>query len=251
MSEITKMNQGKHIELKDKFTAMLGETRGNVTPEEMAMLGEFLSTEQHLTVEEFLGLVSDKLPGVDRRGAQRFLSMLVDYGIARQQLINGKKHFEHFHINDHHDHLVCVKCGAIDEFRDEAIELRQVKKASERGFIPLMHRLEIHGLCLQCIEALPQSFRLVHAFEGDVVLVIDVHGSIATRQHMASLGIFKGAELVVSHSHGKMLVLIRGSRMVLDWEMAGRIEVTRAGFGRERCVSPCRKGGYGKGKGRR
>ena len=67
-----------------------------------------------------------------------------------------RHHFEVGHsvfelsTNDHHDHLVCVKCGLVEEFHDEEIERRQENIALERGFELTDHNLNLYGLCPQC-----------------------------------------------------------------------------------------------------
>jgi len=67
-----------------------------------------------------------------------------------------KHHFEGgssvFELNQgpHHDHLVCVKCGHVDEFVDEQIEQRQATIAKHANFKMTAHCLNIYGLCGQC-----------------------------------------------------------------------------------------------------
>ncbi len=50
----------------------------------------------------------------------------------------------------HHDHLVCVKCGRVEEFRDDGIEARQVAIAKKLGFELTDHNLNMYGLCPDC-----------------------------------------------------------------------------------------------------
>ena len=51
---------------------------------------------------------------------------------------------------EHHDHLVCVRCGRVTEFLDETIEQRQRTIAAENGFTMTDHSLVIHGVCSEC-----------------------------------------------------------------------------------------------------
>ncbi|RLA13367.1 MAG: ferric iron uptake transcriptional regulator [Gammaproteobacteria bacterium] len=53
---------------------------------------------------------------------------------------------------NHHDHLVCVRCGAIQEFYDEVIEQAQVEVAERFSFKIVAHSLHIHGICAACQE---------------------------------------------------------------------------------------------------
>ena len=50
----------------------------------------------------------------------------------------------------HHDHMICLRCGAVLEFSNRAIEKLQEKEASRKGFMPVRHTLEIVGYCKQC-----------------------------------------------------------------------------------------------------
>ena len=69
--------------------------------------------------------------------------------VIRHHFEGGHSVFE-LSTNDHHDHLVCVKCGLVEEFHDEEIERRQENIALERGFELTDHNLNMYGLCPQC-----------------------------------------------------------------------------------------------------
>lgn len=80
----------------------------------------------------------------------RVLSQLEQARIVRRSSFDGGKAV--FEIDDgpHHDHLVCVRCGRVDEFVDEGIEQRQRDIAAARGFELAEHRLAMYGLCSRC-----------------------------------------------------------------------------------------------------
>lgn len=217
----------KHVELKEKFTSMLNEARGNVTGEEMAMLDLFLSSERHMSIAEFTELSRQKIPNLDKTNCRKFLALLVDHGIARQGYLNGDLRYEHYHLDEHHDHLICLKCGGIETFLDDEIESRQDQSANMRGFSPLFHCLEIHGICAKCRDEMPKTLVLTKAFEGETLVVRNVTGGHELVRHLMAMGIIIGTELKVAHAHGRVLVLVRDTRIALDWKMAGKIEVER------------------------
>jgi Fur family ferric uptake transcriptional regulator len=66
--------------------------------------------------------------------------------IARTQLEPGRAVYE-LERGAHHDHLVCVSCGRIEEFVDAEIECRQRELARERGFELREHVLALYGRC--------------------------------------------------------------------------------------------------------
>ena len=67
-----------------------------------------------------------------------------------------RHHFEGDHAvfeldqGEHHDHLVCLKCGVVQEFVDEVIEARQEKIAQQYQFNMTDHSLTIYGICGAC-----------------------------------------------------------------------------------------------------
>src|SRR5213079_811811 len=66
--------------------------------------------------------------------------------LSRQHFETGKSVFE---LNEgrHHDHLVCLQCGRVEEFYDAEIEKRQNKIAHERGFAISEHALYLYADC--------------------------------------------------------------------------------------------------------
>jgi Fur family transcriptional regulator, ferric uptake regulator len=52
----------------------------------------------------------------------------------------------------HHDHLLCLKCGRVFEFRDDDIEKLQDKVCEKFHFKPVEHRLGIRGYCRDCLK---------------------------------------------------------------------------------------------------
>lgn len=69
--------------------------------------------------------------------------------VTRHNFEGGFSVFE-LEKGDHHDHLVCVKCGAVKEFMDDEIEKRQEIIAKQAGFTVTDHNHTIYGLCKKC-----------------------------------------------------------------------------------------------------
>lgn len=69
--------------------------------------------------------------------------------VTRHHFETGQAVFE-LNQGNHHDHLVCVKCGCVDEFYDETIERQQLKIAKDNGYIITDHNLIIYGTCANC-----------------------------------------------------------------------------------------------------
>jgi Fur family ferric uptake transcriptional regulator len=69
--------------------------------------------------------------------------------VVRHHFEGGHSVFE-LSQGEHHDHLVCVECGRVEEFMDEIIDLRQKMIAEQAKFKMTDHALTIYGLCSHC-----------------------------------------------------------------------------------------------------
>lgn len=111
----------------------------------------FLESEQHLSTEELYLKLKERDTGIGFATVYRTLKLFSESGIAREiHFGDGQTRYEHLHAGEHHDHLVCTRCGAIVEFENEKIEKLQREVASKHGFTIQNHKLELYGLCPQC-----------------------------------------------------------------------------------------------------
>jgi Fur family ferric uptake transcriptional regulator len=115
------------------------------------ILEGFLSAPQHLSTEELYLKLKESNPGIGFATVYRTLKLFAESGIAREiHFGDGQTRYEHLHAGEHHDHLVCTRCGAIVEFENEAIEKLQTEVASQHGFTIINHKLELYGICGKC-----------------------------------------------------------------------------------------------------
>jgi len=134
-------------ELKERWRTYIQDKRLNVTAQREAIVEQFLRTRDHVSIDELLSKVRKRQPKVGYATVYRTLKLLVDSGLAvERQFGDGQARFEV--VGDHHDHLICVKCGLILEFEDDDIERLQDKIAERLGsFTVLRHRHELYGVC--------------------------------------------------------------------------------------------------------
>ena len=86
------------------------------------------------------------------------MKLLCDAGLASERHFDdGITRYEIEH--EHHDHLVCVKCGKIIEFECDEIEASQNGIAERYGFRVLRHRHELYGHCAACCSEVPLAPR--------------------------------------------------------------------------------------------
>jgi Fur family ferric uptake transcriptional regulator len=147
MTERSDFHSGDTGELKERWRAYVQDRRLNVTAQREAIVEQFLRTRDHVSIDELLLKVRKRQPKVGYATVYRTLKLLVDSGLAvERQFGDGQARYEV--VGDHHDHLICVKCGLILEFEDDDIERLQDNIALRLGgFTVLRHRHELYGLC--------------------------------------------------------------------------------------------------------
>lgn len=121
------------------------------TNQRAAIVRTALQSHEHFTAEELLALCRRLDPKVSRATVYRTLAVLEEAGFVEGlDTGDGGRRFEHVLGHDHHDHMVCLGCGSIFEFRDDELERRQEVAAKRIGFRIERHSLRIHGHCRDC-----------------------------------------------------------------------------------------------------
>jgi len=72
--------------------------------------------------------------------------------VSRLNFEGGHAVFE-LNRQGHHDHIVCVSCGKVEEFYDDIIESQQLKVASNKGYSITEHSLTLYGKCPECLKS--------------------------------------------------------------------------------------------------
>jgi len=105
------------------------------------------SSVRHLSAEDVYKLLLTENLDVGLATVYRVLTQFEQAGLlSRHHFESGKAVFE-LNQGSHHDHLVCLDCGLVEEFFDEEIERRQHRIAEERGFTLAEHALALYGNC--------------------------------------------------------------------------------------------------------
>lgn len=108
------------------------------------------SKKRHLTAEEVYKTLTDEGLEIGLATIYRVLTQFEQAGLLiRHNFDQGKGTFE-LTSPQHHDHLVCTKCGHVEEFFDNEIEERQIAVANELGFEISDHSLNLYGECRDC-----------------------------------------------------------------------------------------------------
>ena len=105
------------------------------------------SDVRHLTAEDVYKVLLQEGMDIGLATIYRVLTQFEQAGILiRHHFESGKAVFE-LNEGKHHDHLVCMQCGRVEEFYDPEIEKRQIKIAKDRGFEISEHALYLYADC--------------------------------------------------------------------------------------------------------
>ncbi|WP_454723014.1 MULTISPECIES: ferric iron uptake transcriptional regulator [Cupriavidus] len=105
------------------------------------------SEQRHLSAEDVYRILLNEQMDIGLATVYRVLTQFEQAGLlSRNNFESGKAIFE-LNEGKHHDHLVCIDCGRVEEFYDSEIERRQQSIASDRGFALQEHALSLYGNC--------------------------------------------------------------------------------------------------------
>ncbi|MBT4883954.1 MAG: ferric iron uptake transcriptional regulator, partial [Glaciecola sp.] len=102
---------------------------------------------QHISAEDVYKILLEQDEDIGLATVYRVLNQFDDAGILiRHHFEGGKSVFEISH-KEHHDHLVCLRCGKVVEFEDPVIERRQLEVAEQNNMKLTHHSLYMYGEC--------------------------------------------------------------------------------------------------------
>lgn len=126
----------------------------------LKILNLFETSEQrHMTAEDVYKVLMNEGMEIGLATIYRVLTQFEQAGLLiRHHFESGKAVFE-LNEGGHHDHLVCIQCGHVEEFFDAEIEKRQAKIAKDRGFSIHEHSLQLYADCVRsnCPNKLKQD----------------------------------------------------------------------------------------------
>ncbi len=234
-----------HEKEKNELKRLL-EERGGVRPGNiLEILDAFLSTEEHLTEEELHTRLKARGLMMTREEVREALDIFCRFGFAQvKSFQDDRPRYEHRHLGDHHDHMICTRCGAVEEFVNPELERLQREIARERGFVNLQHRLEIYGLCSECASQRRPGRPLCEAEPGERLILAGHKGGNELTRRLQDMGLTNGVEIeVLSKNDGPLVVSCRGCRLALGRGMSEKIMVSPAengpAEGSEEYVADC------------
>lgn len=143
------MNQAQ---IRQAFEQYLRGRSLKLTPQRERVFDRAFETHEHFTAETFYRWMQEEQgPPVSRATVYRTLALLQEGGfIESLDTGRGELVYEHTLGHRHHDHMVCLECGRIEEFHDDRIEELQQEAARKKGFRLVSHDHRLLGYCKRC-----------------------------------------------------------------------------------------------------
>ena len=141
------------MDAKGKFVQYIVNKGLKNTKQRNQVLSIFLATEKHLTVQGLYDLVRKKHKEIGYATVARTVKLMCESDVCRQvDFGDGSLRYEHKYGCEHHDHLICLKCGKFKEIYSSKLEKIQDELVKKYGYVQEKHKLDIFGLCPECAK---------------------------------------------------------------------------------------------------
>jgi Fur family ferric uptake transcriptional regulator len=217
-----------HLQEKEQFKKLFKQEDIDNFENRFKVLEVFLQTEKHVTLDELVDLLSQNGWDLDPQFVRETLKLLCRFGFAnRSQFDNGQVRYEHRHLGQHHDHMICTKCRKIFEFEEDQLEKLQIQIAAAHGFHLLQHKMEIYGICSNCLKDRIQLMPLIMAKPGEKLVLKEFNGGSGIRMRLLTMGLRLGDEIevITNNNQGQIAVALDLKRYVLGRGLAQKILV--------------------------
>jgi len=217
-----------HIQEKEQCKKLFKQERIDRFEDRFKVLEVFLQTEKHVSVNDLVAQLAENGWRLDPEFVEDTLGLMCRFGFAHKgRFDNGVVLYEHRHLGQHHDHLICTKCRAILEFEEEQIEQLQIKLAAAHGFHMLQHKLEIYGICSRCLSERIQLMPLSLAKPGEQLIIKEIAAGAGAKMRLLTMGLRTGdkIEVITNNGQGNLAIAADLKRYVLGRGLAEKIMV--------------------------
>ncbi|MFP4416890.1 MAG: transcriptional repressor [Chitinivibrionales bacterium] len=229
------MNQRNHDHILQECLRFLEINDVQVSGDIRQIVTRFFSTDEHLSIEQIEQSIDKGGSSVSRQLIEKTMQILIDYGFATRKTFDNRIVYEHLHLNEHHDHLYCIRCGKILEFFAPEIEKLQLEEAAKKGFHAFNHKLQIYGFCAECFGE--QARRVIPLAMVEPGGRFRIENIVSRRQtglmqgrRLMDMGILPGVQgEVISNTSGMSVIHINGTRIALGRGQSQRVMVNLIG----------------------
>ncbi len=219
-----------HIQEKQQFKKLFKQEQIDDFEDRFKVLEVFLQTEKHVSVNELVERLESNGRRLNSEFVKETLKLMCRFGFAnKSRFDNGAVLYEHRHLGQHHDHMICTKCRKIVEFEEAQIEQLQIKIAAAHGFHMLQHKLEIYGICDNCLRERIQLMPLILAKPGERLVVEEINGGASAKMRLLTMGLRTDdkIEIITNNSQGQLAIAADLKRYVLGRGLAEKIMVAQ------------------------
>lgn len=217
-----------HLQEKEQFKKLFRQEQFDRFEDRFLILEVFLQTEKHVTASGLTELLRQQGVDFDSEFVLETLKMMRQFGFAQKNSFdNGEIFYEHRHLGQHHDHMICTKCRSIVEFEDDSLEALQLQIAQAHGFHLLQHKMEIYGICANCLKERINGMPLSMAKPGERLRVEEFTGGASSRMRLRTMGLRPGdeVEVITNHRTGQVVIATDFHRFVLGRGLAQKVMV--------------------------
>jgi Fur family ferric uptake transcriptional regulator len=217
-----------HVREKQQFKELFKQEHIDNFEDRFKVLEAFLETEKHVSINELVERLDNNGWRLDSEFVKETLKLMCRFGFAhKSRFDNGIILYEHRHLGQHHDHMICTKCRKILEFEEDLIEQLQIKIAATHGFHMLQHKLEIYGICNNCIRKRIQLMPLTRAKPGERLVIKEINGGAGAKMRLLTMGLRPDdkIEVITNNSQGQLAIAADLKRYVLGRGLAEKIMV--------------------------
>jgi Fur family ferric uptake transcriptional regulator len=215
-----------HTQEKEQFIKLFKHEYIDRFEDRFLILETFLSTERHVTIEELITLLREKGYSFEPEFVRSTLHLMTRFGFALpNHFDNGEIRYEHRHLGQHHDHMICTKCKKIIEFQDSGLEKYQLQVAERHGFYILQHKMELYGICSECFREREKMIPLSAAKPGEHLIIQEFAGGAGGQMRLLSMGLRPGdeVEIVSNQGKGQLVVSVDLKRFIIGRGIAEKI----------------------------
>ena len=142
---MTEIDESRHFEKLLKAKGL------KYTRERRELLEEVLRLKKHFDTDALYETIRKKGMRVSRDTVYRTMPLLLECGVIQKSVGDGRKeYFERTGAKGHHDHMVCISCGRVIEFRSDPLEKLQENLCLEHDFELIFHDHRLFGKCSRC-----------------------------------------------------------------------------------------------------
>ena len=222
------MPQTLHKQEKEQFCKLFNQDHVTDFEDRFAVMEAFMQTDGHISSAEMVERLDNLGHPLDPEFVRDTLKLMCQYGFAsKQQFDNGEMLYEHLHLGQHHDHMVCTKCRKIVEFEDPQLEALQIQAAKRHGFHLLQHKMEMYGICEQCMSRRREILPLCDAPGGERLVIVRLDGGPMARARLMAMGLRMGDEVdvITNSGQGQLVIGVDYKRIVLGRGLARKLMV--------------------------